>query len=244
MMAGQEDAPRSGRAKERYVEGLFAAIAPKYDLLNSVISFNRHRRWRRFAVKAAGLAPGDLALDVAAGTGDFSFELAEAVGGTGSVVAVDFCAPMVEIGRRKSERRGYGNISWMLGNATGLPFEADVFDCAVIGFALRNVASAQRTIAEMARVIKPGGRVVSLEINKPTSALFRPIWAAYFYGLLPGLARALGGKREAYTYLPDSVKRFYSRQELSQIMLDSGLEDVRVYDLTMGVVCAHVGRKP
>ncbi|MDO8586386.1 MAG: ubiquinone/menaquinone biosynthesis methyltransferase [Armatimonadota bacterium] len=242
-MAERKERPRSERAKEQYVERLFASIAARYDLLNSVISFNRHKSWRRFAVKAAGLAPGNMALDVAAGTGDFSFELAGAVGGSGEVVALDLCPPMIEIGRRKAARRGAANVRWTVGNAADLPFRAETFDCAVIGFALRNVANVQRTIEEMTRVVKRGGRVISLEIIRPTSRLFRPLWAVYFNGLLPGIAGIFGGKREAYTYLPESVKRFYSRQELSQIMLDAGLTDVRVHALTMGVVCAHVGVK-
>jgi demethylmenaquinone methyltransferase / 2-methoxy-6-polyprenyl-1,4-benzoquinol methylase len=243
-MAERGGSPPAGRAKEEYVNGLFSSIAPRYDLLNSVISFNRHRAWRRFAVRTAQVKPGDTALDVAAGTGDFSFDLAEAVGADGSIVASDFCGPMVEIGVKKTEKRGLSNVSWVLANAMELPFAANTFDCAVIGFGLRNVASVPRTISEMTRVIKPGGRVLSLEINRPVSALFKPLWMLYFYGLLPSFARIFGGKREAYTYLPDSVKRFYSRQELSQIMVDAGLVDIQVHDLTMGVVCVHMGVKP
>ena len=243
-MVERGGSPAAGRAKEEYVERLFSSIAPRYDLLNSVISFNRHRAWRRFAVRVAQVKPGDSVLDVAAGTGDFSFDLAEAVGLDGSVVASDFCGPMVEIGVKKTEKRGLSNVSWVLGNAMELPFAANTFDCAVIGFGLRNVASVPRVISEMTRVIKPGGRVLSLEINRPVSALFKPFWMLNFYGLLPSFARIFGGKREAYTYLPDSVKRFYSRQELSQIMLDAGLADIKVHDLTMGVVCVHLGVKP
>lgn len=243
-MTERGGAPPAGRAKEEYVERLFSSIAPRYDLLNSVISFNRHRAWRKFSVRTAKVKPGDFALDVAAGTGDFSFDLAEAVGGDGSVIASDFCAPMAEIGVKKTQARGLTNVSWALANAMELPFASNTFDCAVIGFGLRNVASVPQAVSEMTRVIKPGGRVLSLEINKPVSMLFKPLWMLYFYGLLPSFARIFGGKREAYTYLPDSVKRFYSRQELSQIMLDSGLVDIEVNDLTMGVVCVHVGVKP
>ncbi|MDO8682560.1 MAG: bifunctional demethylmenaquinone methyltransferase/2-methoxy-6-polyprenyl-1,4-benzoquinol methylase UbiE [Armatimonadota bacterium] len=240
-MSRIEQRPLSGEAKDRYVQGLFAAIAPKYDLLNSIISFNRHKAWRRFAVGKALLKEGDAALDVAAGTGDFSIELAKSVGQNGEVVAVDFCAPMAGVGRRKTS--AHSNIHWSMGDAMSLPFASNTFDCATIGFALRNVSDAPRAISEMVRVVKPGGRVISLEINRPVSALFKPFWSVYFYGLLPGIAGLFGGKRDAYTYLPASVKRFYTRQELTQIMMDAGLRDVKVYDLTMGVVCAHVGVK-
>jgi demethylmenaquinone methyltransferase / 2-methoxy-6-polyprenyl-1,4-benzoquinol methylase len=243
-MTERDGSPLAGRAKEEFVERMFSSIAPRYDLLNSVISLNRHRAWRRFAVQASHAKPGDFALDVAAGTGDFSFDLAQAVGAEGSVIASDFCEPMIDIGVKKTQVRGLTNVSWALANAMELPFSSNTFDCAVIGFGLRNVASVPQAVAEMTRVIKPGGRVLSLEINKPASMMFKPLWMLYFYGLLPSFARIFGGKREAYTYLPDSVKRFHSRQELSQIMLDAGLVDIQVHDLTMGVVCVHVGVKP
>jgi demethylmenaquinone methyltransferase / 2-methoxy-6-polyprenyl-1,4-benzoquinol methylase len=242
-VADQDGTRLSGEAKERYVEKLFASIAPKYDLLNSVLSLNRHQAWRRFAVAKSELPTGGCALDVAAGTGDFSIALAQATGPAGEVAAVDFCAPMVEIGRRKTSRGGFANIQWALGSAMALPFKPDLFDCATIGFALRNVADVPQVISEMARVVKPGGRVVSLEISRPASSLVSPLWRLYFYRLLPFIAQSFGGKREPYTYLPSSVKAFYSRQELADIMRRAGLKDVKVYDLTMGVVAVHVGVK-
>jgi len=242
-MVRTAESPEEGPTKERYIEDLFAAIAPRYDFLNTIISFNRHKAWRRFAVRLARLSPGAAALDVAAGTGDFAIELARAVGPEGRVTAIDFCEPMVEIGRRKTSGLQPA-VNWVIGGAMSLPFASDTFDCAVIGFALRNVASVPRVISEMTRVVKPGGRVVSLEINRPTSALLSPFWGLYFYRLVPAVAKAFGGKREPYRYLPMSVKRFYSRQELVDIMINTGLSDVRVHNLTMGVVCAHVGVKP
>ena len=242
-MAETADSPEEELTKERYIEGLFASIAPRYDFLNSIISLNRHKAWRRFAVGLAQLTPGSAALDVAAGTGDFAIELTRAVGPNGKVTAIDFCEPMVEIGRRKTSGL-QPKVDWVTGSAMSLPFDSNTFDCAVIGFALRNVADVPRAVAEMTRVVKPGGRVVSLELNRPTSALVRPFWELYFCRLVPTVARAFGGGKEPYSYLPMSVKRFYSRQELVDIMIHSGLSDVRFYDLTMGVVCAHVGVKP
>jgi demethylmenaquinone methyltransferase/2-methoxy-6-polyprenyl-1,4-benzoquinol methylase len=234
---------RSGRDKEQFIEDLFASIAPRYDLLNSVMSLNRHKAWRRFAVGTADLAKGALALDVAAGTGDFALELAEAVGQDGSVVATDFCQPMAALGQTKVDSLGCSNIRFVLANAQHLPFPDSTFDCATIGFALRNVSSVDDTIAEMTRVVKPGGRVVSLEIAKPQSWLIKPFWRLYFYGLVPALAPLFRSKREPYEYLPNSVTHFHSRQQLAEVMRSAGLEQIRIYDLTLGVVCVHVGVK-
>ncbi len=230
-------------SKEQYIEELFSSIAPRYDLLNTILSFNCHKSWRRFAVAKCGLSPGDSALDVAAGTLDLSIELAGAVSTTGSVVGVDFCKPMLDIGRRKIERRGIDNISAVYGNAEHLPVPSNSFTAATIGFALRNVASIENTLAEMTRAVKPGGRVVSLELAKPVWPVFREIYALYFQRILPLVGGAINKKREPYQYLPESLARFCSREELSQIMQKVGLTDIRIYNLTGGIVAVHVGVK-
>ena len=231
-----------GRQKEQYVNRIFGLAAPKYDLLNSIISFGRHRRWRRTAAAMAGPLPGGTALDVASGTGDLALELSRIVGGTGRVVAADFCKPMLELAARKIA--GRAGITLVAANAERLPFAANTFDCAAIGFALRNVSSVPATIAEMVRVIKPGGRVISVEIVGPRSRLLAPLWRSYFFWLMPRLAQIFGAQREPYDYLPDSVAGFYSREELADIFDDCGLKDVGVRNLTFGVVCIHMGTKP
>ena len=230
-------------SKEEYIERLFTSIAPRYDLLNSLLSFNRHKYWRRFAVGQCDLWPGDTALDVCAGTGDFAIELAGTVGAHGRVVAVDFCRPMLEIGRRKLEKRRVPNVCLTEGNAEHLPLPSNSFRAATIGFALRNVASVENTLAEMTRVVEPGGRVVSLELAKPCGRLFGPIYNLYFYHILPLIGGAVNGRRELYEYLPASLTTFHSRKELSQIMEKVGLADIRVHDLTGGVAAVHVGIK-
>lgn len=230
-----------GGQKQRYIDRLFAGIAPKYDLLNSVISLGRHKAWRRAAVRMSGLAAGSRAVDVATGTGDFALELARAVGSTGRVVGVDFCGPMLDLAARKLARRQI--ISLVRANAEHLPFAADAFDCAAIGFALRNVSSVPATIAEMSRVVKPGGRVISLEIVGPGSRLLVPVWRLYLFGLVPRLAQAFRARREPYDYLRHSVQGFCSREELAGIFRECGLVDIRIRDLTFGVVCIHMGTK-
>jgi len=229
--------------KEDFIRGLFASIAPRYDLLNSILSFNRHKSWRAFAVRRCRLSPGDAALDVGAGTLDFAIELSKAVGESGRVVAVDFCRPMLEIGLDKLRRRAITNISIIEGNAERLPVPSSFFRAATIGFVLRNVQSVQRTIAEMARAVEPGGRVVCLELAKPRGRLFGPIYSAYFHRILPFIGGIVNRRREPYEYLPASLKDFCSREELAGIMEKEGLGDIRIHDLTGGVAAVHVGTK-
>ena len=225
--------------KADYVRDMFAGIARRYDLLNSVLSFNRHKAWRRTAVKLAGLRPGDAALDVCSGTGDFAFDLREAVGPSGTVVASDFCRPMLEIGRTKI-RGNVSMVDFMVADALTLPYRSNLFDCVTVGFGIRNVSDVQRAFREMARVTRPGGRVVCLEFNRPRNALWRPIVTFYESRILP-LIGGLLSRRDAYTYLQKSIQAFYSREELADMMRNAGLREVRITDLNFGSVCIHIG---
>jgi len=229
--------------KEEYVEKLFTSIAPRYDLLNSLLSFNRHKYWRAFSVRQCRLSPSDRALDVAAGTLDFAVELSKAVGPSGEVVAVDFCRPMLELGRQKIERQGIANISAIEGNAEHLPVPSDSFRAATIGFALRNVADVERTIAEMARAVEPGGRVVCLELARPQGPVFKHIYNLYFNRVLPFIGGLISRSHESYAYLPASLRSFYTREELTRVMKKVGLADIEVHDLTGGIVAVHIGTK-
>lgn len=232
---------QAGSEKERYVRRLFGLVAPKYDLMNSVISFGKHKGWRKLAVRMAELKPGEMAVDAATGTGDFALELASAVGETGLVVGTDFCQPMIDLAAGKLA--GEKTIELVTANAESLPFASNTFDCATIGFALRNVASVPATITEITRVIKPGGRVISLEIVGPHLRILQPLWKLYFFRVMPWLVSLFGAEREPYDYLPDSVARFYSREELADIFRDCGLVDIKIRNLTFGTVCIHMGTK-
>ena len=234
----------AGTGKEAYIEGLFSSIAPRYDLLNSVLSLLRHKAWRRFAAGMAGLGIGGRAIDVCCGTGDFAFELARLAGPAGRVVGVDFSAPMIELARRKAEKRAIEQVEFVVGNACSLSFADESFDCATVGFGLRNVADVGAALSEMARLTKPGGKVVSLEITRVNIAVLAFLWRLYFYSLAPRAARVFRGRREAYEYLAGSVRGFMSREELAEEFVRAGLEDVTFRDLTLGVVCVHVGTKP
>ncbi len=228
--------------KEQYVRAMFAEIAPKYDLLNSVLSFNQHKGWRRLAVRLARVQAGDRCLDVCTGTGDFAVDLAGAVGATGKVIGSDFCEPMVRNGLDKTGRAIGAPISMMVANAEALPYPSDAFDAVTVGFGVRNVAHLEQAVREMTRVARPGGRVVILEFNRPRPVWYRPFIDFYLFHVLPRIG-GLFQRKEAYTYLPESMKLFVSREELTAIMERSGLRDIRVRDLNFGTVCIHLGVK-
>ena len=233
-----------GEARARYVAGMFARISRRYDLMNSVMSGGRHHAWRRMAAALAveGLR-GD-ALDVATGTGDFAFDLARRPE-VRSVFGLDFTREMMLLGIPKAARRRAGGaVSFVEGDAHRLPFADDSFICATVGFGIRNFIDVPKALREMARVVAPGGRVVSLEIvrldgNGPVSRMAR----FHFRHVTPWLGAAIAGDREAYTYLPQSAQSFMSAPELTAAMEDAGLKVTARRDLALGTVAIHVGEK-
>ena len=228
--------------KRETLRVMFGRIAPGYDRFNTLLSFGQHHRWRRFAARQCRFPPGGLALDVGVGTADFALEV---IGKTGRAIGVDPCEPMMRAGVEKLCRRGARErVLLVAGEAEHLPVAGDRFDCATTGFTLRNVTDIDQTFAEMARAVRPGGRVVALEIAKPRIPGFAPLFFLYFYRLSPLLARLFGGDPEAYQYLPHSLKEFRSREELADSMRRAGLIEVRWYDLSGGSVAVHIGTKP
>ncbi len=234
-----------GDERARYVTEMFARISRRYDLMNSVMSGGRHYAWRRTATAMAVEGLRGRALDVATGTGDFAFDLARRPEVT-SVVGLDFTREMMELGLPKAESQGVGQIvSFTEGDAHGLPFPDNSFICATVGFGIRNFIDVPRALSEMARVVEPGGRVVSLEIVRqdgrgPISHLAR----FHFRYITPWIGSALAGDREAYTYLPQSAQDFMSASELTEAMTDAGLEIMTLKSLALGTVAIHVGMKP
>jgi len=229
--------------KAGYVRAMFDAIAPRYDLLNSVLSARLHHGWRRAAAQQTDLKPGGVALDVCTGTADFALELARRVEPSGQVVGGDFSAGMLRLGLGKLRARRAGNVRLILADAQNLPHENDTFDAVTVAFGIRNVADVERGIHEMARVTRPGGRVVILEFNQPKSRLFGTVYRWYSFTILPRLGGLVSGRRSAYEYLPSSVAAFYSREQITAMMRRAGLTDVRVTDLTFGTVVIHRGVK-
>lgn len=232
-----------GQEKARFVHTLFSQVAPTYDLLNRTLSMGQDRMWRRVAARETALRPGDSALDVATGTGDLARELLRYTGAQGRIVGLDFCLPMLEIGRRHN-RRLHAPIEMVEGDAMDLPFHKDTFNAATIAFGTRNVMDLERCFREMARVVRPGGRVVCLELARPLWPPFRSLYLAYFNRMLPSLARLVHPRKRNYAYLPASLAAFVDREELSTIMRDAGLTAIRIVNLTGGIVAVHVGTKP
>ncbi|GGJ10214.1 demethylmenaquinone methyltransferase [Alicyclobacillus cellulosilyticus] len=230
--------------KASFVHEVFAQIAGQYDWKNSVLSFGQHKVWRAVAMRKLRVPPGARALDVAAGTGDWSLALAKAVGANGHVTGLDFCDDMLEVARRKAAARGLADrISWVHGDAMALPFPDDTFDVATIGFALRNVPDVVQVLREMRRVVKPGGKVVSLELSKPEWPVFRELYYFYFYKVVPRLGAWLVGKEVPYAWLPASLTDFPDRRGLEQRFREAGLTRVVSYALTGGVAALHMGWK-
>ena len=224
---------------------MFSRISPRYDLMNTVMSAGRHYAWRRMAVDLAVGEVAGPALDVAAGTGDFAFALARKAPVT-EVVALDFSREMLMAAARKASKKGLaGRIRYTLADAHALPHPDDHFICATVGFGVRNFTDVPRALAEMARVVRPGGRVVALEIVRtdgrgPIGRMF-PL---YFRYATPWLGALLAGDREAYTYLPESVQGFLSVGEMSAMMEAAGLRNVAVRKLALGSVAIHAGEVP
>jgi demethylmenaquinone methyltransferase/2-methoxy-6-polyprenyl-1,4-benzoquinol methylase len=235
----------AGVLSERRVEAMFDRIAGVYDRMNAVMTAGLHERWRE---RAAGLADppgGGRVLDVATGTGDLAFALARRVGAGGEVVGVDFSAAMLAEAKRKAASRGAGGaaVRFEPANALFLPYEDGSFDAATVGFGARNLADLDRGLAEMARVVRPGGRVVVLEITAPRRPPLSWFFAIWFDRLVPAIGR-LAGDADAYSYLPSSVRRFPGPEGLAAALERAGLERVR-YTLTAGgIIAVHVGSLP
>ena len=220
---------------EPQVRAMFDRIAGFYDLMNSVMTAGLHHRWRERAADLAALLPGGRALDVACGTGDLAIELARRVGPSGTVVGSDFSEAMLERARAKSTA-----VRWEWANALELPYADGEFDAATVGFGARNFSDLDRGLAEMARVVRPGGRVVVLEITTPQRPPLSTFFSIWFDRVVPELGR-LAGNPDAYAYLPSSVKRFPAPDALAARMVAAGLADVRWILTAGGIIAVHSG---
>lgn len=237
--------PADYQDKQEYVLSIFKAIAKKYDTMNTVLSFNQDKYWRKFAVEQTGLKQGGKALDVCCGTGLITREIAKKVGPTGKVIGLDFCEEMLEVANRERLKSPYGDsIEYFKGNAMDLPFPDNMFDSVTIGFGLRNVPDMKKTIREMLRVVKPGGRVVSLEFTKPTVPVFKQVYNFYFDKWVPFLGKFRVGSVRSYKFLHDSWKAFPHQKHLREEFTRLGFDEATFYELTGGVVSVHVGVKP
>ena len=231
------EAPPPGTLPETQVRAMFDRIARVYDRMNSVMTAGMHHRWRERAADLAQVAPGSRALDVATGTGDLAIELKRRVGPSGEVTGLDFSERMLELAREKA-----GDVRFEAGNALELPYPDGSFDAVTVGFGARNFDDLARGLREMARVTRPGGRVVVLEITTPQRPPLSWFFRLWFDHAVPALGR-LAGDPDAYTYLPSSVRRFPGPSELASELAAAGLRDVRWLLTAGGIIAVHAGTR-
>ncbi|MBC5637072.1 demethylmenaquinone methyltransferase [Ornithinibacillus sp. BX22] len=232
-----------GKSKEERVHHVFEKIYDKYDTMNSIISFQRHKAWRKDVMKQMNVPNGASALDVCCGTGDWSFSLAEAVGSKGNVIGLDFSQNMLSVAKEKNEELNYDNLEFVHGNAMELPYEDNSFDFVTIGFGLRNVPDYMTVLKEMYRVVKPGGVVACLETSQPTMIGFKQLYFFYFRFIMPLFGRIFAKSYEEYAWLNESTRNFPDKKTLKQMFLDAGFSTVQVKSYTGGVAAMHMGVK-
>jgi ubiquinone/menaquinone biosynthesis methyltransferases len=231
-------------SQEQFVHKIFSAIACRYDRLNSILCFNSDVGWRRYAVAKACVSPGDKALDLCCGTGKLTLELAKAVGDSGRVVGVDFCGDMLQIACKNILPTRYGRqVAFIEANVLQLPFADDSFDCCTIGFGLRNVADVPGALHEFSRVLKPGGRLVILELGNPEIPVFKNLYWFYFGKVLPLIGQSFAGVKGAYQWLPESLRRFPQPREVVALLKRIGFKAVGCDRLTGGIVAVYFCEK-
>lgn len=230
--------------KGRGIRDMFDAIAPRYDLLNRLLSLGIDRRWRTFAVAQLQIPEGGWALDVASGTGDVALEIAARTPASVRIVGEDFTQGMLVRGKEKIEKSPYRDrILLVNAPCESMPHPASLFDGVTIAFGIRNVVDRLAGLREMCRVLKPGGRAVILEFSNPRSRLFKSIYYFYFRRILPFLGGLLS-KRSAYQYLPDSVLEFPDQSTFKALMAEAGFTELKHFELTFGVATVYVGTRP
>lgn len=236
-------AAAGGDEKRAYVRRIFSQIAPRYDLLNHLLSFNIDKGWRRTAIAALGWerAPAGTYVDLCAGTLDVSAELASRPGFSGRIIGADFAEPMLRAGTGKTSS---GVVSPVVADALDLPLADDSASGAIVAFGIRNVADLDRGLREVHRVLAPGARFVILEFTTPRSAVVRAGYHAYFHHVLPLIGGMISGHGTAYRYLPRSVANFPIEERLVSRMRAAGFVDVLWRTLTLGIAAIHVGTKP
>lgn len=230
--------------KALYVREMFASIAPRYDTVNRLLTGGVDEQWRRRAVRELAIGPKSSVIDLCCGTGDLSFHMLKRDPST-RIVAADFCAPMLDGARRRARAHtNAAQIDFIEADVLTLPYADDSFDGAIMGFSMRNVVDLDGCLREAKRVLHPGRRFVNLDVSKAPNPVFRQIFNAYFYGLVPLVGGLIGGSKAAYRYLPSSLTNFPEAAALAQRFTDAGFIEVRTIQLAGGAISIHVGAAP
>ncbi len=237
---GFQDVPWNEKAQR--VRGVFDSVAPKYDLMNDLMSAGLHRLWKQFALSQTHLRPGQSALDVAGGTGDLTQGLLTQVGEQGVVVLSDINDAMLTKGRdRLIDSARVQGVHYVQANAECLPFAESSFDCVTIGFGLRNVTDKLAALKSMRRVLKPGGQLIILEFSQPVSSVLKTLYDGYSFKFLPILGQLIAQDSESYRYLAESIRKHPKQETLLSMLQDIGFEDCRYHNLAGGIVAVHRG---
>lgn len=234
--------PALNAGKRHAVRQMFAEIAPSYDRINHLLSINIDRRWRRFTVKKLAdvlMRPDAIALDLCCGTADLTLELERQA----RVIGCDFCHPMLVIGNQKIAAQAARRIRLAEGDALSLPFADASFDAVTVAFGLRNLEHVEGGLAEIHRVLKPGGRAAVLEFSRPIVPIFRQLFACYFNHILPRIGALISGSGGAYKYLPQSVNNFPDQKRLAEMMRQARYANVRYHNLSGGIAALHLGER-
>lgn len=237
--------PHRAAEKAKSVLSHFNRVAPKYDFMNSVLSFGIHHAWKRTAIRMLQLKPGDRLLDVCGGTGDLAVMSAGHIGDAGRVFIYDINRAMMTTGRNRPENQeNRRRIHYIEGDAEQIACRENLFDAAIVGFGIRNLTRLEKGFQEMYRVLKPGGKVMCLEFSKPTNPLFRWLYDVYSFNIMPFAGSVLAGSKQSYACLSQTIRMFASPDELKEILERIGFESVSYKRLTNGIAVIHLGHKP
>lgn len=231
------------QSKEERVHKVFEKIHKNYDKMNSIISFQQHKKWRQVTMEKMNVQKGSSALDVCCGTGDWTIALAESTGKEGRVVGLDFSKNMLAVAEEKVAEKGLKHVTLIQGNAMELPFDDNSFDYVTIGFGLRNVPDYMQVLKEMYRVTKPGGMAVCLDTSQPTLPVFRQVYYAYFRFLMPVFGKIFAKSYDEYSWLQESARDFPGTEELAQMFWRAGFVDVIYKPFSGGAAASHIGMK-
>jgi demethylmenaquinone methyltransferase/2-methoxy-6-polyprenyl-1,4-benzoquinol methylase len=230
--------------KTKLVESVFRSVAPRYDLMNDLMSLGIHRLWKKFLLTQTQLRPHHAVLDVASGTGDVAQACAREMGKTGKIIATDINPAMLQVGQERAIDAGLlGRIQFIEANAEHLPFEDHEFDRITMAFGLRNVTDKSQALKELCRVLKPGGKCLILEFSHPTVPLLDKLYDAYSFHVIPALGEWVTKDRASYQYLVESIRMHPNQDTLKHMMEEAGFEDVQYFNLSGGIVALHEGRK-